>query len=100
MTARFDALIHEVNRLRICAALAVVDSSDFASLKDALDIRDSALSKHLKALSDADYIVMTKRVVGSHVKTSVSLTALGAKAYQGHIDALRVIVSSNTSNGA
>ena len=39
---RFDPVIHEPMRLRICGILSTVDEMQFAALRDTLDISDAA----------------------------------------------------------
>jgi DNA-binding MarR family transcriptional regulator len=98
--AAFDDLIHAPNRLRISAALSTVMSADFSSIRDALGISDSVLSKHLKPLSEVGYIDITKTVIDSHVRTSLALTIKGRKAYQAHIEALRQLTADAGQNPA
>jgi DNA-binding transcriptional MocR family regulator len=57
----FDELIHAPKRLRICAVLAAATAAEFATLRDALDVSDSVLSKHLTALESAGYITPPPR---------------------------------------
>ncbi|MGM7697513.1 transcriptional regulator [Microbacterium sp. A84] len=94
MRARFDEVIHAPNRLRITAALSTVESADFATIRDLLGVSDSVLSKQVKPLGEAGYVNITKTVINSHVRTSLSLTAKGSKAYRAHIAALRAITAN------
>ena len=66
----FDELIHGPTRLRICANLAPLQWVEFAFLRDALEVADSVLSKHLKQLSDARYVHLERFTKGgrSHVR--------------------------------
>lgn len=90
--AKFDELIHSPNRLRIMATLAAVSEIDFATLEENVEITTQLMSKQLKLLSEAGYLVMEKRpeVVG-RPRTWVTLTAAGRRAYAGHVNALREI---------
>lgn len=89
MRAVFNDVIHAPNRLRITAALAAVEGAEFSTIRDALGVSDSVLSKQIKPLSEAGYVTITKTVIDSHVRTSLALTATGRKAYRAHIAALR-----------
>lgn len=91
--ARFDELIHAPIRLRICASLAPVKWAEFAHLRDALNVADSVLSKHLKQLSDTGYIQIERftKLGRSHMR--VSLSKSGRHAYVGHVAALREITA-------
>lgn len=93
--AQFDELIHAPTRLRICANLAPVQWVEFAHLRDALDVADSVLSKHLKHLADAGYIHLERFTKSGRSHVRVGLTRNGRWAYVGHVAALRAI--TNTS---
>ncbi len=86
---RFDRVIHEPNRLQICALLTPHPSVEFASLRDTLGIADAGLSKHLRALESAGYVVLHKHVVDGRVRTSASITAAGREAVCGHVSELQ-----------
>lgn len=95
--ARFNDLVHEPVRLRICGLLRAVDELDFAVLRDTLGINDAALSKHLKALVLAG-LVSSKKVASatradSRRLTWLRLTAEGRSVFDGHIRALREIAA-------
>lgn len=92
--ARFDEIVHAPNRLQILAILSAVDSADFATVKKALGVADSVLSKHVRVLHEADYIDVHKSTCASRVRTSLSLTRAGRVAYDGHVAALQAIVSN------
>lgn len=85
-----DPLIHEIARLRICATLAASTAVEAQTLKEVAGTSDSALSKHLRRLADAGYILQTlgtSRGPG-RPRTWVSLTEHGHAAYAGHLAAL------------
>jgi DNA-binding MarR family transcriptional regulator len=92
--ARFDEIVHAPNRLQICAILSAVSSADFATMRESLGVADSVLSKHVRVLHEAGYVDVHKSVCGSRVRTSLSLTRAGRAAYDGHVAALRAIVSN------
>ena len=93
--ARFDPVVHAPNRLQLCAMLAAVDDAEFSVLRDELGVSDSVLSKHLKVLEDAGYLVLKKATVGSRVRTRVALTGAGRRAYAGHVAELQRLVASD-----
>ena len=86
---RFDRVIHEPNRLQICALLTPHATVEFAALRDELGLADAALSKHLKALETAGYVVLRKHPVEGRVRTSVSITGVGREAVCGHVSELQ-----------
>ena len=86
---RFDRVIHEPNRLQICALLTPHKSVEFADLRDEIGIADAALSKHLKALETAGYVVIHKHAVEGRTRTSASITPAGREAVCGHVSELQ-----------
>lgn len=90
--ARFDELIHVPTRLRITAALAAATDLEFSVLEEALGISTSLLSKQLKLLTDAGYVLLEKRPQPfGRPRTWIRLTPTGRTAYLGHVEALRHI---------
>lgn len=88
-----DPVIHELNRLRICAALASFRRVDLSALREVTDLSDSALSKHLRRLVEAGYVTTH---VGAPVgrgrpPSSASLTRAGRAAYDRHVRALQAL---------
>lgn len=80
-------------RLAIIATLAKVDDIDFKSLKEIVDISDSALSKHASALEEAGYVKIRKGFVGKRPRTWFSTSKEGRKAFEEHVQALRDLTS-------
>jgi DNA-binding MarR family transcriptional regulator len=77
--------------------LRSVDEIDFSVLREALGISDANLSKHLKVLTEAGFIKTTKRASitrsDSRRLTWVRLTASGRKAFDAHVEELRIIAA-------
>lgn len=88
---RLDEVIHAPVRFSIVAALAGVDDAEFARIRDAVEVSDSALSKQATALEKAGYIRVQKGYVGKRPRTWLSLTRGGRRAYEAHLEALRAI---------
>jgi DNA-binding MarR family transcriptional regulator len=89
----FDELIHPSTRLSIVALLASTDWIDFAFVRDHLNLSDSALSKQFATLEEAGYIAIERTVVMHRRRVQVRLTPPGRHAFEGHVAALRAIVS-------
>jgi DNA-binding MarR family transcriptional regulator len=89
----FDEVVHAPNRLRICALLAPLDSAEFATVRDAVGVSDSVLSKHVRVLEEAGYVAVRKAKSGSRIHTWLALTSRGRKAYEAHVRALREITT-------
>ena len=79
-------------RLKAMTMLTAVSEAEFATVRDALDVSDSVLSKHVSALEDAGYV---RRRKGSHRgrrTTWLALTAEGRAALTAHVAALRALI--------
>lgn len=96
--ADFDEIIHAPIRLRICGLLRPVNSLDFGVLRDALDISDATLSKHLKTLVNAGYVASRKSTSAGRSDSRrvmwLSLTRTGRMAFQAHVQALQNIAGT------
>jgi|SRR5882757_2846886 len=92
---QLDDLLNAPVRFSLAAALASVEETDFRALRDALEVSDSLLSQHIKALEDAGYVRVRKGFVGKRPRTWLSLADPGRKAFTAHYDALRTIASNS-----
>ncbi|WP_409423423.1 MULTISPECIES: transcriptional regulator [unclassified Pseudoalteromonas] len=90
--AEFDHVIHAPNRLQICSILSITAEIEFKVLREELDLSESALSKHLKTLVQANYVCLSKRTDFGRQRTWLSLTKEGQRAYLNHVSALNAIV--------
>ena len=88
---RLDDLIHHPVRFSVMAALAKVDEASFSTVRDAVQVSDSVLSRQTSALEHALYVKVRKGYVGKRPRTWLSLTAIGRQAYERHLAALREI---------
>lgn len=90
----FDPVIHAPIRLQTCAILASADQVEFGLLRDALRVSDSVLSKHLKQLEEAKFVRLHKETSAGRLRTRLSLTAAGRKAFAAHVKALETLAAS------
>ena len=89
-----DPLIHPPARLQLMTMLTAVSDAEFVTLRDALQVSDSVLSKHVSALADAGYVASRKGVVDGRRTTWVSITKTGDRALRAHVAALRALIES------
>jgi len=89
-----DPLIHPPARLQLMTMLTAVSSVEFVTLREALDVSDSVLSKHVSALTAEDYVASRKGVVDGRRTTWVSITRTGEKALRSHVAALWALIST------
>ncbi|WP_411147011.1 winged helix-turn-helix domain-containing protein [Streptomyces sp. x-80] len=78
-------------RFSIVAALVSVDEAAFTTLREAIEITDSALSRQIVLLEQAGYVKVRKTFVGKRPRTWLSLTSEGRTAFTRHVTALRDI---------
>ena len=82
---RFDPVIHAPGRLQICALLSATEEAEFATVRDAIDVSDSVMSKHLKLLEEAGYVRPRKATADGRQRTWLSLTPEGRRAFSAHV---------------
>ena len=87
-----DPLIHAPARLQVVTTLSAVSEAEFATLRAALEVSDSVLSKHISALVDAGYVRSRKGVRAGRRTTWIALTSTGRKALHEHVAALRQLI--------
>lgn len=92
---RLDPLIHAPARLRLMGIVSSVQTIEFSTLRDRLEVSDSVLSKHLGALSAEGYVQVRKTIQGGggRRRTLVSITDRGAGALARHVAALRAMAA-------
>jgi DNA-binding MarR family transcriptional regulator len=87
-----DAHLLPPARLKLVTTLTAVSEAEFATVREALDVSDSVLSKHLGALEDVGYVKRHKGIRGGRRTTWISLTPRGRKALSAHVTALRALI--------
>lgn len=95
LDGEFDEIIHAPVRLRACAMLEMYQEMEFSGMLEILNIRKSALSKHIATLAEADYVQQRRAVRDGRQRLWLSLTPTGHAAYRNHIAALRNIVEAD-----
>jgi DNA-binding MarR family transcriptional regulator len=87
-----DPLIQAPARLQVLTTLSAVSEAEFATLRDALEVSDSVLSKHVSTLAGAGYVRSRKGVREGRRTTWIGLTNTGRKALREHVAALRQLI--------
>jgi DNA-binding MarR family transcriptional regulator len=87
-----DDVVHQRARLGILAILNETTKADFAYLKDALELTDGNLSRHLTVLEEANLVDIEKGYEGKRPRTWVKITKLGKKALAYEVEALKTLV--------
>ncbi|WP_421740201.1 transcriptional regulator [Cellulomonas sp.] len=92
--AGLDPLIHAPARLQLVTTLSAVSEAEFATLRSALEVSDSVLSKHVSALVEAGYLHSRKGVHAGRRTTWVGLTPAGRLALHDHVAAVRRLIDA------
>ncbi|WP_243716848.1 winged helix-turn-helix domain-containing protein [Actinomadura darangshiensis] len=87
-----DPVIHTPARLKIVSLLATATETEFAFVRDTLDMSDSVVSKHASALEKAGYVEVRKGYVGKRPRTWFKLTRQGRQAFDEYVTTLQTIV--------
>lgn len=87
-----DDTVHQRVRLGILAVLNEADQADFGFLKEALDLSDGNLSRHLRVLEEAGYVRIEKGYEGRRPRTWVNATRRGRRALAYHLAALQQLI--------
>jgi DNA-binding MarR family transcriptional regulator len=93
LVPKFDLVIHAPARLQIAALLCAVTNAEFATVRDAVGVSDSVMSKHLKLMEEAGYVRLIKASLDGRVRTRLAMTGKGRTAFAAHIQALQALVS-------
>ena len=88
-----DPHINPPARLKLMTMLTAFSEVEFVTIRDELDISDSVLSKHLKALADTGYVRTRKGVLRGRRTTWIALTPRGRRSLSDHVAALRAIIA-------
>jgi DNA-binding MarR family transcriptional regulator len=97
-----DEIIHQSLRLKIMATLNALPRSEkieFPRLKALLKATDGNLGAHIGTLESAGYIAVEKDFADRKPRTRVWLTALGRKAFAGHVAYLRELIDGGAAEG-
>lgn len=87
--------IHQPVRLRIMSALCTLPEGqevDFSTVRAALAVTDGNLGAHLRKLSSAGYIEVTKTFIDQKPRTRLQATATGRTAFLEHVLALQEVI--------
>jgi DNA-binding MarR family transcriptional regulator len=90
---RLDDTVHQRVRLGILAVLGEATRADFGFLREALDLSDGNLSRHLQVLEQAGLVRIEKGFEGRRPRTWVSATRRGRSALDSEMQALRELIS-------
>jgi DNA-binding MarR family transcriptional regulator len=90
---RLDDTVHQRVRLGILAVLEEAKRADFSFIRDALDLSDGNLSRHVQVLEEAGLVRVEKGFEGRRPRTWISATRAGRAALEEELSALRDLIS-------
>lgn len=89
---RLDEVIHVPVRLSVMALLMPRDKVEFRFLRDALEVSDTLLSKHLGVLERKGYVEIVKGSSDRRPRTWVRASGSGRAAFASYLETLGTIV--------
>ncbi len=84
--------VHQRVRLGILSVLTESRRADFGYLRDALEVTDGNLSRHLQVLEAAGYVSIEKTFADRRPRTWVAATKAGRAAFAAEVGALRALL--------
>jgi DNA-binding MarR family transcriptional regulator len=90
---RLDDTVHQRVRLGILAVLSEARRAEFGYLRDALELTDGNLSRHIAVLEEAGLVKVEKGFNGKRPRTWVQATRAGRTALRAELTALRELIS-------
>ena len=97
-TVDLDDLVHQRVRLGVLAVLAEADRAEFTYLRDTLEVTDGNLARHLQALEEAGYVVLTKTAEGGRRRTWATATKAGRRALKEELSQLQALLQRLTGH--
>ncbi|WP_083201144.1 transcriptional regulator [Oerskovia enterophila] len=92
--ARLDESVHQRTRLGVLAILAEINEADFSHLKNALQLTDGNLGRHLEVLVQHGHVELRKGSSAGRRRTWVRLTPQGRRSLMSEVELLKVLVST------
>ncbi|WP_411138016.1 transcriptional regulator [Streptomyces sp. C10] len=86
-----EQLLLDPTRLTIVSLVSATTWCEFAFVRDHAHLTDSALSKQLTTLGNAELVEIRKGYVGKRPRTWVRATAVGRERLRAHLTALQQI---------
>jgi DNA-binding MarR family transcriptional regulator len=90
---RLDDIVHQRVRLGILAVLSEARWADFGYLRDALELTDGNLSRHIAVLDQAGLVKVEKGYESNRPRTWVQATRAGRAALRAELAALQELIT-------
>ena len=92
---QLDKVIHERGRMGIMSLLASNPELSFTEIKRTLEMTDGNLSVHIRTLSAAGYVAVSKSFLNNRPLTTCRITAKGKRSFKNYIGLLEQIVQQS-----
>lgn len=97
MYAALERIFHEPNRLAIVSALIPnPEGMRFREIKEACELTDGNLSRHLKTLESKGIVEIEKTFKDAKPMTTVSMTREGRQKFMAYLEALESVLKRAT----
>lgn len=94
-----ERLFHEPNRLAILSALCAADQPlTFTELRDACNLTDGNLNRHLAALEEAGVVRIDKQFVERKPRTTIVVTPAGLARFRAYLDSLAELLAETRAS--
>ena len=88
-----EKIFHEPNRLAIMSALCAAEKGlTFNELKEACNLTDGNLNRHLKVLEEAAAVKMKKEFVDNKPRTTLFISEKGLNRFNEYLTALSEVL--------
>ncbi len=100
--AGLERAFHEPKRLAMMAALIGMPEREmsFTELKEACDLTDGNLNRHLKTLEDAGAVAFRKSSGEGRAQKIISITVRGERAFLQYLAALEAVLKQASAAAA
>ena len=89
-----ERVFHEPSRLAIVSALCAAEKGlSFTELRDACNLTDGNLNRHVKVLQEAQLVAVSKKFVDLKPRTTVRLTPHGLQRFGDYLEALKRVLA-------
>jgi DNA-binding MarR family transcriptional regulator len=88
----FDPVVHQPTRLAVLAVLSGAGEAEFRAVRDAAGVSDSVLSKQVRVLEDAGYVLVRKGHVDRRSRTWLRIGEPGRAALAAYLEAMMRVV--------
>jgi len=89
-----ERVFHEPSRLAIVSSLCAAEKGlSFTELRDACNLTDGNLNRHVKVLQEAEIVAVSKKFVDLKPRTTVRLTSHGLQRFGDYLEALKRVLA-------